>query len=139
MTYFAYSLELAISVRKGSMDGQKEDRPPRSYPGDRLKSASRAFFLKELYVVQPPFFSTFLGLLVHCEAASGFLRQQFHVGSNMRFAEGCSIRYVICLERTNDEGSVLCSVLCVRTVYHFVEIYLFDVNVQCQTIMITDL
>ncbi len=26
----------AIFVRKGSMDGQKDDRPPRSYPGDLL-------------------------------------------------------------------------------------------------------
>jgi hypothetical protein len=77
-------------------------------------------------------------LLVHYEAASGFLRQQFHVGSNMRSAKGWSIRYVICSERTNDKGSVLCFVLCVCTVYHVVEIFLFNVNVQSQTIMITD-
>lgn len=84
------------------------------------------------------FLITFLGLLVHCEAASGFLRQQFHIGSNMRSAKGCIIRYVICSERTNDEGSVLCSVNCVCTVYHVVEIFRFSVNVQSQTIMITD-
>jgi hypothetical protein len=138
MTYLAYSSDSAIFVRKGIMDGQKEDRPPRSYLGDRLKSASRASFLKVLYVVQPPFFITFLGLLVHYESASGFLRQQFHVGSNMHSAKGWSIRYVICSERTNDKGSVLCFVLCVCTVYHVVEIFLFNVNVQSQTIMITD-
>jgi hypothetical protein len=36
--YLGYVLVSVIFERKDNMDGQKEDFPPRSYPGDRRKS-----------------------------------------------------------------------------------------------------